>query len=151
MIHLKIYLMTLYLDSWAVDTEAILANCADDDKPFHFAFFESPLQQNPPKWYLPYIDSLFDKKADKYIPKNDDELYDLVAFERVNLGDIDTSKVDDMQFLDMPLEWRRDFSGIEKWHIDKKCRVSSWAFRNTPLKDNPPKWFVDKIKAQDSQ
>ena len=138
------------LDSWAVDTEAILANC-DDDKPFHFAFFESPLQQNPPKWYMRYIDSLFDKKVRKYIPKNDDELYDLVALERVNLGDIDTSQVDDMQFLDMPLERRKDFSGIEKWHINEKCRVSRMTFRNTPLKDNPPKWFVDKIKAQDSR
>lgn len=139
------------LDSWAVDTEAILANCADDDKPFHFAFFESPLQQNPPKWYLPYIDSLFDKKSGKFIPKNDDELYDLVALERVNLGDIDTAQVDDMQFLDTPLERRRDFSGIEKWHINEKCIVSRQTFRNTPLKDNPPKWFVDKIKAQDSR
>ena len=133
------------LDSWAVDTNAILLNDIDDDKPFHAAFFESPLQQNPPKWYLPYIDSLFEPKTRQYIPKNEDELCDLVAFERVNLGDIDTSLIMDLQWLCMYLKRRKDFSGIERWSINEKCHISRVLFDDCILSDNPPKWFKDRF------
>ena len=133
------------LDSWAVDTNAILLNDIDDDKPFHAAFFESPLQQNPPKWYLPYIDSLFEPKTRQYIPKNEDELCDLVAFERVNLGDIDTSLIMDLQWLCMYLKRRKDFSGIERWSINEKCHISRALFDDCLLSDNPPKWFKDRF------
>ena len=133
------------LDSWAVDTNAILLNDIDDDKPFHAAFFESPLQQNPPKWYLPYIDSLFEPKTRQYIPKNEDELCDLVAFERVNLGDIDTSLIMDLQWLCIYLKRRKDFSGIERWSINEKCLISRVLFDDCILSDNPPKWFKDRM------
>ena len=132
------------LDSWAVDTNAILLNDKDDDKPFHSVFFESPLQQNPPKWYLRYITSLFDTKSRKYIPKNEDELGDLIALESVHLGDIDTSFVMDMQWLDMYLRRRKDFSGIEGWNVNEKCKIHG-AFYRCPLSDNPPKWYKDRV------
>lgn len=86
----------------------------------------------------------------QFHPATYEELAKLVKDERIYLGDIDTSRVENMRWLFCDSK-RKDFSGIEKWHIDEKCRVSRCAFRNTPLKDNPPKWFVDKIKAQDSR
>lgn len=50
----------------------------------------------------------------KYSPKTTDELVELISDESVNLGDIDTSAITDMNALFQGSE-RTDFSGIEKW------------------------------------
>lgn len=50
----------------------------------------------------------------KYSPKTKLKLKELVDDESVNLGDIDTSAIDDMSCLFENSE-RTDFSGIEKW------------------------------------
>ncbi|MGX3011226.1 BspA family leucine-rich repeat surface protein [Helicobacter sp. 23-1044] len=54
----------------------------------------------------------------KYNPKSKDELVELISDESVNLGDIDTSAIDDMSYLFEDSE-RTDFSGIEKWDLSK--------------------------------
>ena len=57
-------------------------------------------------------------KACKYHPETREELKKLVHNLDVNLGDIDTSEITNMQYLFFCSE-REDFSGIEKWDISK--------------------------------
>ena len=59
----------------------------------------------------------------RYYPKTKDELRILVRAESLNLGDIDTSAITDMNELFYESE-RKDFSGIESWDVSNVTNMS---------------------------
>ena len=104
----------------------------------------------------------------KYSPKTKDELIELVDDESVNLGDIDTSAIDDMAELFQSSD-RKDFSSIEKWDTSNvtsmrdmfNCakhfnrNINDWNVSNvidmtfmlaeTPFNQPLDKWDVSKV------
>lgn len=105
----------------------------------------------------------------KYSPKTRRELSKLVDDESVNLGDIDTSAIDDMSEL-FQYSKRKDFSGIEKWNTSNvtsmrdmfNCtehfnhNINDWdvsnvadmsfIFAETPFNQPLDKWDVSKVE-----
>ena len=80
----------------------------------------------------------------KYSPKTYDELKELVENESVNLGDIDTSAIDDMSSL-FDGSTRKDFSGIEKWDTSSVEDMSDM-FRGICDKVKLPSWYLKQFK-----
>ena len=77
----------------------------------------------------------------KYSPKSCDELKELINDESVNLGDIDTSAIDDMSNLFEDSK-REDFSGIEKWNVSSVEEMSDM-FEYSAMKKLPT-WYGAK-------
>lgn len=80
----------------------------------------------------------------RFHPTTYEELAELVKDESVYLGDIDTSQIENMRWLFCNSK-RKDFSGIECWNVNEKCKICG-AFYNCPLSDNPPKWYKDRMQ-----
>lgn len=80
----------------------------------------------------------------QFHPATYEELAELVKDERIYLGDIDTSRVENMRWLFCDSK-RKDFSGIESWNVNEKCKIHG-AFYRCSLKNNPPKWYKDRMK-----
>lgn len=75
-----------------------------------------PIQENNHRHYTYMMDQEAINKACKYHPETKQELQKLVDDPKVNLGEIDTSKITNMDFL-FALSSRSDFSGIENWNV----------------------------------
>lgn len=108
----------------------------------------------------------------KYNPKSKDELVELISDESVNLGDIDTSAITDMNALFQGSD-REDFSGIEKWDTSNvtdmmdmfNCaehfnhNINDWnvskvvnmefMFEGTPFNQPLDKWNVSNVGTMD--
>ena len=80
----------------------------------------------------------------KYSPKTRDELIELVDDESVNLGDIDTSAITDMNQLFRDSK-RKNFSGIEKWDTSNVADMSymfEWICDEIKL----PAWYLKQFE-----
>ncbi|WP_336609176.1 BspA family leucine-rich repeat surface protein, partial [Campylobacter sp. RM12635] len=63
------------------------------------------------------------KKNFKYIPATKEELKELVKYENIYLGDIDTSLITDMSYLFYKTN-RKDFSGINEWNTSSVINMA---------------------------
>ena len=84
-------------------------------------------------------------QACKYHLETRDELIKLVHNLDVNLGDIDTSEITNMQYLFFCSE-REDFSGIEKWDISKVTDMSGMFLQCTAFNQPIGDWDVSKVE-----
>lgn len=80
----------------------------------------------------------------KYSPKSCDELKELVDDESVNLGDIDTSAIDDMSCL-FEYSERTNFSGIEKWDTSNVESMEGM-FNGICDKVKLPTWYLKQFE-----
>ncbi len=80
----------------------------------------------------------------KYSPKSKEELEKLVNNESVNLGDIDTSAIDDMSELFQGSK-RTDFSGIENWDTSNVENMDSLFCDAKYFNHNINDWNVSSV------
>ena len=84
----------------------------------------------------------------KHTPQTKRELEDLVNDLSINLGDIDTSKITDMNGLFFYTS-RTDFSGIENWDVSR-VESMAWMFRNaTSFNQDISGWDLSKVERID--
>lgn len=152
------------LDSWNV------SNILEIDENSHI-FDDSPLEFNAPKWYsnLVSVDEslrMFDKLIDnnelskirknvlrnsdgKYKPLDKSQLQALLQDSSVNLGDIDTSAIEDMSQLFYFKSYkikRKDFSGIEKWNVSSVKTMNGMFYEVEKFNVNINDWNVSNVE-----
>ena len=105
----------------------------------------------------------------KYFPKTKEELREIIEQriesegKNVDLNDIDTSKITDMEFMFYNASFNKDISNwdvsnvenmgymfqssyfdkdISKWDVSK-VKIMDGMFSDSPLENNPPKWYTE--------
>lgn len=81
----------------------------------------------------------------KYQPQTKSRLKQLVKNETINLGEIDTSYIEDMSELFWGSE-RKDFSGIETWNVSNVADMNHMFKETRTFNGNISNWDVSKVE-----
>ncbi|CAM2791313.1 BspA family leucine-rich repeat surface protein [Helicobacter burdigaliensis] len=85
------------------------------------------------------------KIGNKYKPKNKGQLRVLIEDEGVNLGEIDTSKITNMEALFLGMNYREDFSGIGKWNVSNVLSLNHTFYGLENFNEDISAWNVSKV------
>lgn len=103
-----------------------------------------------PQWYLDFDEKTFLRsqkvalnKDNKFQPKNKEELLYLLEDITLDLGTIDTSKIEDMSYLFKESE-RDNFSGIESWDTSNVYTMAGM-FQSSYFNQDISSWDVSNV------
>ena len=93
----------------------------------------------------------------QFVPNNE-QLRELVRYEEISLGEIDTSEVTDMSFLfsfderkmscrvsSEMFNWRKDFSGIAGWDTSRVTTFEGMFYRADNFNEDINKWNTSSV------